>query len=146
MIKNVSFAGKAYFLGDISKTMTPEQKKRIEVYAQKQSEDTDVVVIGQETDTIFEYQGKKYDSFAISLNLDDDICYDIKTEQGKKTVPISEVKTTEIPLSVWNAYIFHGYNKGDIKLIPERKQFDFTDGAKSTIIMPNGRRDKDISF
>ena len=37
MIKNVSFAGKAYFLGDTAKTMTPEQKKRIEVYAQKQN-------------------------------------------------------------------------------------------------------------
>ena len=92
MIKSVSFAGKAYFLGDVATTMTPEQKNRIEMYAQKQSEDTDVVVIGQEMDTIFEYQGKQYDGSSISLNLDDDICYDIKTDEGKKTVATSEVK------------------------------------------------------
>ena len=146
MIKNVSFAGKAYFLGDTAKTMTPEQKKRIEVYAQKQNDDTDVVVIGQEMDTAFEYQGKKYDKSLVSTNLDNGIGFNIKTEEGTKFVPVNEIKMINIPLQVWNAYIFHDYNKTDIRLSPDRKQFDFTDGAKSTIIMPDNRKYTDTNF
>ena len=39
--------GKAYFLDNIEKSIKPEHKTRIQNYAQKLDEDTDVVVFGQ---------------------------------------------------------------------------------------------------
>ena len=52
----------------------------------------------------------------------------------------------DIPLQIWNAYIISDYHKRGIQYTPNKKQFDFTDGAKSTIILPNGRLDDDINF
>ena len=73
MIRNISFTGKAYFLDSVKDNISKSHKTRIEEYAKKLDEDSDVIVIGQQEEFEYEYKGKSYPQSAIGVNLGKEI-------------------------------------------------------------------------
>ena len=147
MIKNISFLGKAYFLDDVSKNISKSHKTRIENYAKKLDEDSDVIVIGQQEEFEYEYNGKKYPQSAIGVNLGKErFSYTLRDNGKIINVPSDEVKINATNPPIYNAYIVHAYDKASIMTIPEKKQFDFRPNAKSTLIEATGRIIKDIEY
>ena len=146
MIKPVSFMGKAYFLDGALANMTDLQKKRIENYAKKCDDSTSVVVIGNKTETHYEYQGEDYDSHYVSYYSNDEK-YKIKTAKGTKFVEKDELKISEIPIPVFNAYIIYDFNTANVKLPHYTKEFDFRPGKHpSSIFGCNYKEYKDIPY
>lgn len=146
-MKNISFAGKAYFLDDVAKEITPARKARIEEYAKKLDKDTDVIVFGQQEEYVYEYNGKTYSQSQIGLNLvDEDFPYVLR--DGNQTIQLDsdKVKTKSKKIPVFNAYIVHSYDKSSILSIPDKKQFDFRPDAKSTVIDEYGKLIRDIPY
>ena len=148
MISPINFTGRAYFLDDALKTMTPEQKQRIEAYAQKKNEDTDVVVIGAEKESLYEYKGKTYTKNDVDTawNSHGRKEYKIDTPKGDIRVPFYEMNIKTRPLPVYNAYIIHDYNRENVKIPHDTKRFDFREGAKSTLQDSSLRTYDDIEF
>ena len=147
MIKNISFSGKAYFLDEVAKNISKAHKTRIEEYAKKLDEDSDVIVIGQQEEFEYEYEGKKYPQGAIGVNLGkENYTYTLRDAGKVINVPSSEVKINAKHPPLYNAYIVHTYDKASIVTIPEKKQFDFRPNAKSTLIEATGRRVPDIEY
>ena len=148
MINKIGFTGKAYFLDNVSKKINPEHKKRIENYAHRLCNDTDVVVFGQEKEEKYIYQGTVYSKDKVALDIDsDEIKLKISTQKGIEKVPTSEVECRKTPIPIYNAYILEDYNKEDIDIMPYRKQFDFTKNTTNTLIRPNnGLEEDDIDY
>ena len=93
MIKNISFTGKAYFLDAVKEKISTPHKTRIEQYAKKLDEDSDVIVIGQQQEFEYEYNGKRYSQSQIGINLGkEDYSYVLREENKIITVPSSDVK------------------------------------------------------
>jgi len=146
MIRPVSFTGKAYFLDGALTHMTGWQKKRIEDYAKKCDDKTSVVVIGNKKETHYEYQGEDYDNRHVTYNTDEGN-YRLKTAKGIKYVSKDEIKISDIPVPVFNAYIIYDFNTENIKLPHYTKEFDFRYGNHpSTIFGCNYREYKDIPY
>lgn len=151
-MNSIAFTGKAYFL-DCVFSDTPlreEQKERIERYAAKLDDNTDVVVIGCEKEPVYEYQGKTYNQHAISnatAPSDTFIKYKLKTDKGAIIVKSDEIKRKMKKLPVYNAYIINGKDKDDAYAIPMRKKFDFRYGSPdSTVIDSMNIEYKDIAY
>ena len=147
MIRNISFTGKAYFLDNVKDNISKSHKTRIEEYAKKLDEDSDVIVIGQQEEFEYEYKGKKYPQNAIGVNLGkENFSYSIRDNGKIINVPSNEVKINAKHPPLYNAYIVHAYDKASIATIPEKKQFDFRPNAKSTLIEATGRTISDIEY
>lgn len=143
-INKISFTGKAYFLDNIEKSIKPEHKTRIQNYAQKLDEDTDVVVFGQEIEQSFIYKGRAYSRKDISADWgDDDIKLKIKTPNGVEKVGINEVANNISYIPIYNAFVLSKHNKENMGIPPYRKQFDFTKEARNTIIRPDSKIEPD---
>jgi hypothetical protein len=145
MIKPISFAGKAYFLDNVLKTIPQDHKRRIERYAEKCEENTNVVVIGTKKDTVYEYDGVTYGNNNISY-ITNTRQYRLQTPKGSRTVPAEHVKISEVSVPVYNAYIIYDFNTENVRLAHYFKEFDFRPGAKSKLIGCNYREHDDIQF
>ena len=144
MISKISFAGKAYFLDNVKKTITPEHKKRIENYAKKLDESEDVVVFGQEARRDYVYQGKIYNRSQVKADLNDnDMSYKIETPDGVVKASLKEVGIEKTLLPIYNAYIIAPHNKEDMSYAPNRKHFDFTEKTENVLIRPDNRIEED---
>ena len=143
-IDKINFTGKAYFFDNVNNAIKPEHKKRIEDYAKKLDEDTDVCVFGQKTQEYCFYEGQAYSKDKVSLDFsDDDINIKIQTPEGTKKAQIGEIAFKKILLPIYNACIYTNYNKENPYYMPYRKQFDFTKEAQNTLIRPNNKEEKD---
>ena len=69
MMNSVSFSGKAYFFNDVKKTMTAEQKQKLETFADKAGEQ-DILILGQKKEMMYEYNGKTYTQAQTQLSND----------------------------------------------------------------------------
>ena len=145
MIKPVSFSGKAYFFDDVLKTIPQEHKRRIEKYAEKCDENTNVVVIGNKKETLYEYNGLTYDENNVTY-IANEHQYRIKTDKGFRTVSSDRIKMSQIPVPVYNAYIVYDFNTENVRLPHYSKEFDFRHGAKSKILGCNYKEHNDMPF
>lgn len=145
MITPVSFTGKAYFFDNALKTMSADQKRRIENYAKKCDENTNVVVIGSKKEPMYEYNGVTYENESVTYNTSEHK-YRIDTGKGLKTVTSEQVKISQVSIPVYNAYIVYDFNMDNVRLPHYMKEFDFRPGAKSTIIGCNYKEHSDMSY
>ena len=145
MIKPVSFSGKAYFFDNVLKTIPQDHKKKIEKYAEKCDENTNVVVIGTKKENMYEYNGLTYKEKDVTY-ISNEHRYRLKTDLGFRTVSSDQVKISEVPVPVYNAYLVYDFNTENVRLPHYSKEFDFRPDAKSKILGCNLREHDDISF
>ena len=137
-VSPVSFLGQAIFSRRALKTISPECKQRIENYAAKRPDDTDVFVIGQKIEKGIVYQGEFYNENQYSVEKDvfrrGAAYYSVAQPDGSKIkVYPEETKNISREVPVYIAYLFYDASCSTLDYPVVSKEFDFRPGEPSLI-------------
>lgn len=107
MMNSVSFSGKAYFFSDVKKTMTAEQKQKLETFAEKAGEQ-DVLILGQKKELMYEYDGKTYTQSQTQLSSDKETGKALRfLFNGSILAKPEDIKPKEKPLPIFEAQMLN---------------------------------------
>ncbi len=106
-MNSVSFSGKAYFFNDVKKTITAEQKQKLENFA-KNAGEQDVLILGQKKELMYEYDGKTYTQSQTQLASDKETGKALRyLFNGSILAKPEDIRPKEKPLPIFEAQMLN---------------------------------------